>query len=223
MDSRLGIYNIREVIPEEIKSFDNPKPVDLVKLLLSYCTQGDDIVLDSFAGSGTTGQAVLELNKDDGGNRRFVLVELEEHIAKKVTAKRLKRVVNGYKSSKYPQGTGQGFRYLDLNGELYDYSGFVNPDAKYEDMAAYIYFTETRKYLDITTIENPLIGSKGSTHYFLFFKEKGKNILDEESLRKTEGFKGTKVIYADKCLLDEDDLEKLGIIFKQIPYELKKY
>ena len=144
-------------------------------------------------------------------------MELEEHIAKNITAKRLKRVIEKNNV------TNTGFEYLDLNGVLYDYSGYVNPDAQYEDMAAYIYFTETKDYLDLSKIKNPYIGAQGSTNYFLFFKEKDKNILDEKSLRETASYKGSKVIYADKCLIDEEDLAKQGVIFKQIPYELKKY
>ena len=212
---------LKTIFPENI--FDTPKPINLIKRIINLVSSPDDIVLDSFAGSGTTGQAVLELNKEDGGNRKFILVELEKEIAKNVTAKRLQKVVKGYKGAKFPEGTGGGFSYLDLNGVLYDYSCYVNPDAHYEDMAAYIYFTETKTYLDLTAIKNPYIGSQGSTHYFLFFKDKGNNILDKETLKKTEGVKGTKVIYADKCLIDEEELAKLGIIFKQIPYELKKY
>ncbi len=203
--------------------FPHPKPHELIKQLINSIDGNDFTVLDSFAGSGTTGHAVLELNKEDGGNRKFILVELEKEIAKNVTAKRLQKVIEGYEGGKYPEGTGDGFGYLDLNGVLYDYSGYVNPDAHYEDMAAYIYFTETKTYLDLTSIKNSHIGSQGSTHYFLFFKDKGNNILDKETLKKTEGVKGTKVIYADKCLIDEEELVKEGIIFKQIPYELKKY
>lgn len=215
---------LKAIFPELEKiPFETPKPSRLIKNLIRLGSNDKDIVLDSFAGSGTTGQAVLELNKEDGGNRKFILVELEKEIAKNVTAKRLTKVIEGYEGAKFPEGTDQGFQYLDLNGELYDYSGFVNPDAKYEDMAAYIYFTETKNYLDIPSIEKPHIGSLGNTHYFLFFEGKGSNILDEEILKKTDKHKGNKVIYADKCLLDEEDLAKKGIIFKQIPYELKKY
>lgn len=208
-------------------AFNNPKPTTLIKYLFSMVVNGKPndagICLDSFAGSGTTGHAVLELNKEDGGNRKFILVELEKEIAKKITSKRLRKVIVGYEEAKYPEGTGGGFRYLNLNGVLYDYSGYVNPDAHYEDMAAYIYFTETKSYLDLFSIKKPYIGSQESTHYFLFFKDKGNNILDKEALKMTEGMKGAKVIYADKCLIDDEVLAKLGVIFKQIPYELKKY
>lgn len=205
------------------KIFETPKPSKLIKQIIKIGADKDSIILDSFVGSGTTGQAVLELNKEDGGKRKFILVELERDIAKKVTAERLKKVIKGYGGAKFPEGTGGGFEYLELNGMLYDYSGYVNPNAQYEDMAAYIFFTETRNYLDLSTIKNPYIGSQASTHYFLFFKGKDNNVLDEKTLKETEEFNGNKVIYADKCLLDEEYLGRLGITFKQIPYELKKY
>lgn len=206
-------------------SFPFPKPSDLIKQLLKIGlpVKSNDLILDSFAGSGTTGQAVLELNKEDGGNRKFILVELERNIAKDITAKRLKKVIEGYDEAKFPKGTGGGFEYLDLNGMLYDYSGYVNPAAQYEDMAAYIYFTETKNYLDISTIKNPHIGSIDSNHYFLFFEKKNENILDEKKLKQIENYKGNKIIYADKCLIDPEKLSKKGVVFKQIPYELKKY
>ncbi len=206
-------------------AFAFPKPTELIKQLISIGTvpNEEDIVLDSFAGSGTTGQAVLELNKADGGNRQFILVELEEKIAKYITSQRLKKVVEGAENNLFSEGTDQGFKYLDLNGELYNYTGYVNPDAKYEDMAAYIYFTETKKYVDLNSIKNPFIGLQGKTQYFLFFEGKGNNILDEKTIKKTDGYNGSKVVFADKCLLDQEYLTKHGITFKQIPYELKKY
>ncbi len=168
--------------------FDTPKPTSLIKHILRIASSKDSIVLDSFAGSGTTGQAVLELNKEDGGKRSFILVELEKSIAKDVTAKRLKRIVTGFEGAQFSEGTGQGFQYLDLNGELYNQSGFVNPAAHYEDMAAYVYFTETKRYLDIPSIKNPYIGSQGSTHYFLFFEGKDNNILDEKTLNPFQNY-----------------------------------
>jgi adenine-specific DNA-methyltransferase len=83
------------------KAFDNPKPINLIKKILNYTAKEDDsIVLDFFAGSGTTGHAVLDLNKD-GGNRTFILCQLNEetdttpNIAYDVTSKRLKRVMTG--------------------------------------------------------------------------------------------------------------------------------
>lgn len=66
-----------------INYFDSPKPINIVKLLIRATTDKDDIVLDFFAGSGTTAQAVMELNKEDGGNRKFIMVQLAEEICEK--------------------------------------------------------------------------------------------------------------------------------------------
>lgn len=203
--------------------FDTPKPTSLIKQILRITTNKDSLVLDSFAGSGTTGQAVLEINKEDGGNRKFILVELEEKIAREITSERLKRVVKGYKNARFPSGTGQGFQFLELNGELFDQGGFINDVVNYADLASYIYFTETKSYLDIKSIDKPYIGSFGSNNYFLLFEGKGKNVLDEKVLKQLSKYSGKKVIFADKTLLDDDYCEKHSIVFKQIPYELKKY
>ena len=212
---------LKAIFPDNI--FDTPKPTKLIKRVINLVCDESDIILDSFAGSGTTGHAVMELNKQDGGKRRFILIELEKNIANKVTAPRLSKVINGYEGALFPHGTGQEFQYLNLNGELYDRAGSVNPEAKYEDMAAYIYFTETKNYLDISSIKSPFIGAQGGTNYFLLFGEIGKNILDEKNLSTLNSYQGNKVIYADKCLLDEEFMTKNGIIFKQVPYELKTY
>lgn len=79
--------------------FDTPKPVRLIERILAIATKPDDVVLDSFAGSGTTAQAVLNVNKRDKGNRKFILVELGDY-ADSVTAERVKRTINGYKSQR---------------------------------------------------------------------------------------------------------------------------
>lgn len=73
--------------------FDNPKPVALIKRIVQFMMNNDDTILDSFAGSGTTAQAVLELNNEDGGNRKFILIEMDSKIAKNITSKRIKNTV----------------------------------------------------------------------------------------------------------------------------------
>lgn len=83
----------------EKKDFPSPKPVELIKVILSLATESNDIVLDSFAGTGTTAQAVLELNEEDDGNRQFILVEMEEY-AESLTAERVRRVIRGIPSTK---------------------------------------------------------------------------------------------------------------------------
>jgi len=209
--------------------FPNPKPSSLIKTLIQLATKKDSFILDSFAGSGTTGQAVLELNKEDGGNRKFILVEMEKNIAKNITAERIKRAARGYsykksngKIVKVP-GLGGGFEYVELGEPLFDKDGMINKAVSFLDMARYIYFTETRTNLEKKNIKENYLGEFGGTHYFLLFDGIGKNVLDRKFVREIKKVKGRKVVYADKCLSDEEALEKQQIIFKQIPYQVKIY
>jgi len=100
----------------ESKFDATPKPVGLIDRILRIATKPGDLVLDSFAGSGTTGHAVMQLNKEDGGNRRFILVEMDKNICQEVTAERLRRVSEGYENSsgKAVEGLGGGFRFATL-------------------------------------------------------------------------------------------------------------
>ena len=108
LDGRIGTNEIKAIFPESKRPFDFPKPIELVEELLSFTTSGDDIVLDSFAGSGTTGQAVLSLNRADEQHRRFVLTEMKPSIAREITAERLRRVSHGYKKSNGADVDGLG-------------------------------------------------------------------------------------------------------------------
>jgi adenine-specific DNA-methyltransferase len=223
LDGRTGTNEIKTIFPEDKRPFNFPKPSVLIEDLISFVTKDDDIILDSFAGSGTTAHAVLNLNKADGGNRKFILVELEKSIAHEITAERVKRVINGYPKSRYPEGTGGSFQFLDLNGKLFNEDGFIGDHAQYDDLAAYIYYTETKKHINLDAIKNPYIGSLGSKDYYLLFKKPKRNVLDQKIAEEFSTKGKTSIIYADKCLIDEEKLSKLGIIFKQIPYEIKKY
>ncbi len=97
------------------KIFDYPKPLDLIKFLINQDRYKNACVLDFMAGSGTTGHAVLELNKEDGGNRKFILCTNNENkICEDVTYERIKRVAKGYKNKKGEkiEGLGGNFKYL---------------------------------------------------------------------------------------------------------------
>ncbi len=124
----------------ERELFDTPKPVALIKKILEIASKKDSIILDSFAGSGTTAHAVLDLNKEDGGNRKFILVEMEKNIAKNITAERVKRVARGYsyKTGKGKAvkvaGLGGGFEYVELGAPLFDKDGTINKAVSFEDM-----------------------------------------------------------------------------------------
>jgi len=211
------------------KVFENPKPVGLIKKAMIISTSKDSIILDSFAGSGTTAHAVLDLNKEDGGNRKFILIEMEKNIAKKITAERVKRVANGYSYKKNDgkavkvAGLGSGFEYVELGKPLFDKDGMIDKEMKFNDLASYVYFTETYTNLDKSKIKGNYLGDYGSCHYFLLFNSIGKNVLSRKFLKEVKNKDGKKIIYADKCLLDDDVLEKHQIIFKQIPYQIKVY
>ena len=99
-------------------TFDYPKPVRMIQRIVHIATDPDSIILDSFAGSGTTAHAVLNMNKADGGNRKFILVEMMDY-AESITAERVKRVIDGYGSGKQAvEGTGGDFTFYDLGPVL---------------------------------------------------------------------------------------------------------
>lgn len=133
------------------KNFDTPKPTQLINWIISIHQDDDALVLDSFAGSGTTAHAVLNLNKQDGGNRRFILVEIESSIAQDVTAERVRRVAEGYTNAKGEQaeGLGGGFRFCELGEPLFDEEGKIRETVVFADLARHVWFTETGEPLAV--------------------------------------------------------------------------
>ena len=197
--------------------FIGQKPLKIMKRIIELtCKEKDAIILDSFAGSGSTGHAVLDLNKEDGGNRKFILIEMEDDIAKKITAERVKRVIEKYDYK-------DGFEYCELDKPLFDENGQIEETCDFNQFATYIYFTETQTNIDKKQIDKNFIGESGETEYYLIYKEKYKNVLDKKFLSKIKKTKNKKVIYADFCMVDEDEMKKFNIQFKQIPYEVKVY
>ncbi|CAK8717547.1 site-specific DNA-methyltransferase (adenine-specific) [Candidatus Electrothrix gigas] len=100
--------------------FDTPKPVSLIEKILQIASDKNSIILDSFAGSGTTAHAVLNLNKKDNGNRKFILIEMMDY-AETITAERVRRVIDGYGAdNKAVPGTGGDFSYYTLGERIFD-------------------------------------------------------------------------------------------------------
>ena len=105
------------LLPEDARAFSTPKPTGLIERILRIATGPDDIVLDFFAGSGTTAHAVMKMNAEDGGNRRFILVSNTEastdapdkNLCLDVCARRVRRVIEGYGDT---PGLGGNFAYL---------------------------------------------------------------------------------------------------------------
>ena len=173
-DRRAAMQRLRLIMGYDI--FENPKDEDVLLKIFEAVTQDHDIILDSFGGSGTTGHAVMELNKVDGGNRKFILVELEERISKEVTAERLKRVISGYTAQKQNgnteevKGLGGGFRYCKLGEPLFDKFGNVREGVKFKELARHIFFSENGVPLsEKAKLNTPLIGIYKGVGYYLLF------------------------------------------------------
>jgi hypothetical protein len=145
LDGRRGTNEIKAIFPESKRPFNFPKAVGLIEQLLAFVAGPADVVLDSFAGSGTTGHAVMALNSQDGGHRRCILVELTPDIARNITRERLNRVWAGYTDAtrKAVPGLASGFRYCRLGRTLLDEQGNINGDVPFADLARYVYLLET--------------------------------------------------------------------------------
>jgi site-specific DNA-methyltransferase (adenine-specific)/adenine-specific DNA-methyltransferase len=213
------------------KAFAFPKPSELIALLIDQCTQRGDLVLDSFVGSGTTGHAVLRLNHQDDGNRRFVLVEMEPKIAREISAERIKRVAQGYTNAKGEavSGLGGGFRYCRLDKPLFDEQGRISAEVKFVDLAAHVFFTETGSPIPKqASARSSLLGRARGTAYYLLFNgvlgdktPDGGNVLTAKVLAGLATHNGPKVIFGEGCRLSDARLKREQITFKQLPYEIK--
>jgi site-specific DNA-methyltransferase (adenine-specific)/adenine-specific DNA-methyltransferase len=211
--------------------FDNPKPTRLIRRLLQLATDKDSIVLDAFPGSGTTGHAVMQLNKEDGGNRRFILVEIDANICRNVTAERLRRVCQGYKKGDGTaiEGLGGGFRFSVLGDPLFDERGNIRKTVRFPDLARHVYFVETGEPLPCQAHANsPLVGiCRGTAIYLLYngiLKDKspdGGNVLTTAVLAALPEHDGPRVIYGTACRLGPERLRREGFVFKQLPYKLR--
>jgi hypothetical protein len=231
LDGRIGTNEIKAIFPDDRRPFDFPKPTGLIEELISFTTSGDDLVLDSFAGSGTTAQAILQLNRADNQHRRFILVEMKESNAKSITAERVRRVAEGYTNAKGEKvaGLGGGFRFCELGEPLFDETGHIRETVKFGELARHVYFSETREPLPRERVPNtPLLGvCRGVAIYLLFNgilgdkSSNGGNVLTRKTLAKLPPFVGPKVIYCAGCLIGVDRLAEEGITVRQTPYEIR--
>ncbi|MEQ9403568.1 MAG: site-specific DNA-methyltransferase [Cyclobacteriaceae bacterium] len=206
------------------KNFDTPKPVTLIEWLISLHVDEDAIVLDSFSGSGTTAHAVLNLNQQDEGNRKFILVEMEDY-ADSITAERVKRVIDGYGSGdKAVNGTGGSFDYYELGQPLFLDEDVINEEVGLDKIREYVWFSETRRpYQEIKTKEEHLLGSANSTAYYFYYFKDELTTLDDSFLRSLKTKAEQYIIYADNCVLDAELMQKYHIIFKKIPRDITRF
>ena len=231
---------LRDILSDDqAEIFNTPKPWQLVQRILQIASDKDSLILDSFAGSGTTGHAVLKQNAEDGGNRKFILVEMDEGIAQNVTAERVKRVSAGYTNAKGKEveGLGGGFQYCRLSDEpLFKADGPIRADVTFAQLAEFVWFMETGTGLAHSAIpkrkkQTPFLGMYKDRAVFLLYngilKDKsdiGGNVFNSRTLEilaeALPDFEGERVVYGARSRFDKKKLAALGITFHQLPYEL---
>ncbi len=207
----------------------------LIKRIVQLSTDAEDLVLDSFAGSGTTAHAVLELNKEDGGDRRFILVQMpydtkenekeKFNICQRITAERVRRVIQGYTFTKRGgngtekkvkvEGLGGSFTYTRVGAPLFrEYRDLGERLPAFEELAKYIFYTETSHDFDRKAMiekTGKIAEHKGTSYYLLYApNDKEGRALDLTwltAIDKTEKNRNL-VVYCEKIWIHRDDLAK---------------
>ena len=209
--------------------FITPKPTKLLRRILQIATNKDSIVLDSFAGSGTTAHAVLALNKEDGGNRRFVLIECEDYVDS-LTAERVRRVAKGIPSAKdesIKAGLDGTFSYFKLGLPMRQESLLDGSNLpSYEKLAAYVFFTATGEEFEPEQIRKKtwFIGRSRLYDVFLIYEadvEQLKNMaLTLDVARTLPRDRRNKLVFAPTKYLDREFLHRYHVTFQQLPFQI---
>ena len=208
--------------------FTTPKPTRLIQRLLQIATHPGDLVLDSFAGSGTTGHAVMQLNAEhpDAPPRRFILCEMEPDIARDINAERLRRVGEGYGDT---PALGGGFRFCELGPALFDAEGRIRDEVSFAELARHVFFTETGQPLpEDAPNDTPLLGVANGTAVYLLFNgilrdrsANGGNALTRDVLASLSPHDGPRVVYGTSQRLSPETLRHAGVVFRQTPYQIR--
>ena len=230
-----GTAMMKEIFASKV--FNNPKPIQLLKDIISLSTKQNDIILDSFAGSGTTAHAVLALNKEDGGNRKFILIECKDY-ADTITAERVRRVINGVENAKdkiLKEGLSGSFTYCTL-GEPTEIEGMLTGESlpSYSALAAHLLFAAAGvsagdEKLDQKNDDGLFYSDDKNDYYLLYqpdldYLSSDEAILKQdhaERIRDTSHQNGKKaIVYAAGNYIGQRALTKMGITFCQLPYVL---
>ncbi|MFN4254303.1 MAG: site-specific DNA-methyltransferase, partial [Saprospiraceae bacterium] len=202
--------------------FITPKPASLIERILQIATAPDSLILDSFAGSGTTAHAVLNLNQQDGGSRKFILIEMEDY-AETLTAERVRRVMAGYAGR---AGTGGGFDFCTLGAPLFLENGLLNEAVGAAEIRKYVWHAETGQSsgeLSVVGGQSPIhryfLGShEGTAWWFCYERERAVALdlgLFAEVLAAKTG--EATVVYADYCTVPDALMQARNVRFKKIP------
>lgn len=202
------------------------KPEKLISMLLEHFSNEGDIILDSFAGSGTTASVAQKMK------RQWITIEMGNHCFSH-TIPRLTNVINGNDktgvSLKYNWQGGSGFRFCKLSEPLFDQYGNVREGVTFKQLAYHIFFSETGVPLkENAKLDTPLIGKYKGVAYYLLFNGilgdktvNGGNVLTSKVLESLPKYKGDKIIFGMANRLSTARLKKGNIVFKQIPVEIK--
>lgn len=203
--------------------FSTPKPERLIERLIHISTNSNDLVLDSFLGSGTTAAVAHKMG------RRYIGIEMGEHAVTHCVP-RLKKVIEGEQggiSQAVGWQGGGGFRFYRLGQTVFDEGGRIHHGVGFRTLAAHVWFSETHTPL-LRTPTTPLLGVHGETAYYLLYNgilgdktPDGGNVLTVRALRGLPQHNGKKVIYGEMCMLDEATLQQQQITFKHLPYDIK--
>lgn len=203
--------------------FDTPKPERLIQRVIHISTNPNDIVLDSFLGSGTTAAVAHKMG------RRYIGIEMGDHAATHC-APRLKKVIEGEQggiSKEVNWQGGGGYSFYRLGETVFDEQGHINSKVKFKSLAAHVWFSETHMPLSKTP-ETPLLGVHNETAFYLLYNgilgdktPAGGNVLTARVLRELPKHTGKKVIYGEMSMLDDAILQKQEITFKHLPYDIK--
>ena len=204
-------------------AFITPKPERLIQRILQIATNENDLVLDSFLGSGTTAAVAHKMG------RRYIGIEMGDH-AMTHCAPRLRKVIDGEQggiSEAVGWKGGGGFRFYRLGVPVFDESGHVAPEIRFAPLAAHIWFLETGIPYS-GSADSPLLGSHEGTACYLLYngilgdkRPESGNVLTAKILSCLPPHDGPKIIFGEGCRLGEERLNREGITFRQIPYDIK--
>ena len=236
-DRRAAHQNLRRVLGDI--EFEYPKDETVIGRLIDTVTSDRDIILDSFAGSGTTAHAVLALNKEDGGNRKFILVECEDY-ADSITAERVRRVINGVPEVRDPslrEGLGGSFTYCTL-GDPIDMEKMLTGEAlpEFTSLAAYLLhivagISAGEADLKRQDDDGLYYRDEQKAYYLLYepdiaWLESNEAMLDEhraKRIRDANRPEGRKaIVFGAGKYISQRDLTDMGITFCQLPYEMHR-
>ena len=218
--------------------FSNPKPVDVIKRMIQLGDHTHEgIILDSFAGSGTTAHAVLELNKEDGGNRKFILVECEDY-ANKITAERVRRVIKGVPKAKdatLKKGLGGSFTYCEL-GSAIDRDKILKGESlpEYNALASLLFSEATGESLRNKPTQDKktwFVGETKDYRVHVIYKKDPKFLHSNEAMlnlalldKIKKGLKKNQkaIVFACGRFIDSHDLRDGQVLFCYLPHEMHR-